>query len=242
MALRTTEHSSSLLDSGNGFRGGCILSNVCLSMALAILGSNIGLAQITPAGQNQPTFTQTGSMSTPRWLHTATRLNDGRVLVVGGYDAEGRTLASAEIYNPSTGSWSNTGGLSYARTDHQAVLLNSGKVLVFGGFDSATEQSLLTAELYDPSTGIWATTGPMTFGRRLFASTKLADGEVLAVGGYLGNQNLASAEKYDPASGTWSQAGNMLTARRGHTATLLNDGRVLVDRTLSLENTCVDAQ
>jgi len=180
------------------------------------------------AGQNQPNFTQTGSMSTPRYYHTATRLNDGRVLVVGGYDAEGRTLASAEIYNPSTGTWSNTGGLHYARTDHQAVLLNSGKVLVFGGFNILTEQCLSTAELYDPSTGVWATTGPMTFGRRLFASTKLADGKVLAVGGYLGNQNLSSAEKYDPASGAWSPAGNMLTPRRNHTATTLNDGKVLV--------------
>jgi hypothetical protein len=180
------------------------------------------------AGQYQPNFTQTGSMSTPRYYHTATRLNDGRVLVVGGYDAEGRTLASAEIYNPSTGTWSNTGGLHYARTDHQAVLLNSGKVLVFGGFNILTEQCLSTAELYDPSTGVWATTGPMTFGRRLFASTKLADGKVLAVGGYLGNQNLSSAEKYDPASGAWSPAGNMLTPRRNHTATTLNDGKVLV--------------
>ena len=180
------------------------------------------------AGQYQPNFTQTGSMSTPRYYHTATRLNDGRVLVVGGYDAEGRTLASAEIYNPSTGTWSNTGGLHYARTDHQAVLLNSGKVLVFGGFNILTEQCLSTAELYDPSTGVWATTGPMTFGRRLFASTKLADGKVLAVGGYLGNQNLASAEKYDPASDTWSSAGNMLTPRRNHTATTLNNGKVMV--------------
>ncbi|NBS79417.1 hypothetical protein EBS57_06315, partial [bacterium] len=101
------------------------------------------------ADSYQSTFTLTGSMSTPRYLHTATRLNDGRVLVVGGYDAGGRALSSAEIYNPSTGTWANTGGLRYARTDHQAVLLSSGKVLVFGGFDSTTEQSLSTAELYD---------------------------------------------------------------------------------------------
>ncbi|NDB95354.1 MAG: DUF5011 domain-containing protein [Verrucomicrobia bacterium] len=180
------------------------------------------------AGQNQPTFSQTGSMSTSRYMHTATRLNDGRVLVVGGYDGSNYPLASAEIYNPSTGTWSNTGGLRFARSDHQAVLLSSGKVLVFGGFDSTTEQSLSTAELYDPSTGIWTSTGSMSSGRRLFAATTLADGKVLAVGGYLGSQNLASAEKYDPASGTWSPAGNMLTPRRNHTATTLNNGKVLV--------------
>jgi Galactose oxidase, central domain len=43
-------------------------------------------------------LTPTVALGTARKGHTATLLKDGRVLVVGGTDANGNALATAELY------------------------------------------------------------------------------------------------------------------------------------------------
>ena len=95
-------------------------------------------------------FSSTGSMVAARSAHTATLLNTGKVLVVGGSDPTGIPLASAELYDPGTGIFSSTGGLTTARAHFAATLLPSGKVLVTGGID-ASGNPLQTAEVYDPA-------------------------------------------------------------------------------------------
>jgi hypothetical protein len=171
-----------------------------------------------------------GAMVSVRFHHTATRLLDGRVLVVGGADGEhgGTALASAELYDPATGSWSATGPLGVARRFHAAVLVSGGKVLVMGGLD-ASGNLLTSAELYDPATGSWSATGAMGVGRAWHSATPLGSGRVLVVGGAGIDQALgASAELYDPETGSWSATGAMATPRRFHSATLLPGGKVLV--------------
>src|SRR2546425_9110196 len=76
--------------------------------------------------------------------HTATRLLDGNVLVAGGFTFQ-RT-ASAEIYDPATGTFSLTGSMAQARASQTATRLLDGKVLVAGG--SGTSAVLASAELY----------------------------------------------------------------------------------------------
>jgi len=173
-------------------------------------------------------WSPTGNMNQARDSHTATLLPDGRVLVVGG-EGQGSSqggLASAEIYDPSMGTWTLTGSLGQAREQHTATLLPGGKVLVAGG-EAPGGAALASAELYDPATGIWSATGTMNQPRNAYAAAQLADGRVLAVGGTDGANILASAELYDPATGTWSTTGSLRQARDFHTATLVN-GRVLV--------------
>jgi len=172
----------------------------------------------------QGVFVPTGSMSVARDSPSATLLPDGRVLVVGGLDAAGTPLASAELYDPRTGTFSPTGSMSVARDYPSATLLPDGRVLVVGGFDAS-------AELYDPRTGTFSPTGSMSVARSSPSTTLFPDGRVLVVGGQGPVSSLASfasAELYDPRTGTFSPTGSMSVARGSPSVTLLSDGRVLV--------------
>jgi hypothetical protein len=170
--------------------------------------------------------------TSPRYSQTATLLNDGRVLVAGGFDyATSTTLATAVLYDASGRVMTPTGSLATARYSHSATLLNdgSGRVLVAGGTDSKGE-ALASAELYDPITGKWSPARNLSFARSGHIATLMPDGKVLAMGGEVNNVVLSSAELYDPGTGTWSGAANLQKGRYVYSATLLNDGtgRVLV--------------
>jgi N-acetylneuraminic acid mutarotase len=189
----------------------------------------------SPIEQSAPTWTATGNMLEARTGDTATLLRDGKVLVVGGGGSgQFGLLATAELYDPVSGSWAATGSMNGVRVLQTATLLEDGKVLVAGGADSIGETSLnalATAELYDPDSGSWTATGNMIEARARHTATLLPDGRVLVVGGSgsgSGSDALATAELYDPDSGSWTATGNMIEARARHTATLLPDGTVLI--------------
>lgn len=198
-----------------------------------VLIAGIGDSGISSELYNPTTgeWTASGALETPRVYHTATLLPDGRVLVVGGADSEygGRVLATAETYDPATGTWAFTSAMSIARRNHTATLLINGKVLITGGTDTVGTP-LNTAELYDPTTGSWSPAGTMAKARTYHSATLLPNNQVLVAGG--GNDfdwdQSASAEVYNPASGTWKTTGSMTTPRRYHSATLLPTGQVLV--------------
>jgi len=182
------------------------------------------------------TFTATGSMAVGRYLHTATLLQNGKVLIVGGVlTSKSDPVASAEIYDPTTGSFTMTGAMATAREQHTATLLADGRVLIVGGTTlppasltsawlatgTVNLQGTATAEIYDPSTGSFSATGSMAEARTFHTATLLPNGTVMIAGG--GNEN-STAEVYDPATGTFSITGGMEIGRSGHTATLLPNG------------------
>nr|WP_257461007.1 kelch repeat-containing protein [Archangium lipolyticum] len=126
------------------------------------------------------TWSATGSMSTPRYYATATLLLDGTVLVAGGRTANAggssAYLATAELYNPASGTWKATGSMPSTNSVHSATLLLDGTVLVAGG--------PVHAAVYDPTLGTWRNTGPMSLARPFPTATLLPGGRVLIAGGY----------------------------------------------------------
>jgi Putative Ig domain/Galactose oxidase, central domain/Kelch motif len=203
-------------------------------IACALRGAlflGIVLVLVHPCAGATGFFEDTGNLTTPRELHTATLLTNGKVLVVAGIvpDESGFPAdpsASAELYDPASGAWTATGNLANARVGHTATLLPNGMVLVAGGRDGSYDATPL-AELYDPTSGTWSATGSLHTARYSHTATLLPNGMVLVAGGY-DKSDLASAELYDPTSGTWSATGDLIAARDSHTATLLPNDMVLV--------------
>ncbi len=177
------------------------------------------------------TFSETGSMSTFRDHHTATLLEDGRVLVVGGGGEGYASSTSADVYDPESGAFTKTGSMEAGRWLHTATLLDDGRVLILGG-RSPQDSVYPSAEIYDPKAGAFGDAGSMREGRQQHTATRLDDGRVLIAGGYWsdGRQGrvLSSAEMYDPASATFAMIGPIGAPREGHVATQLADGRVLI--------------
>jgi N-acetylneuraminic acid mutarotase len=215
----------------------------------ALVGSGAVKLPSLIVNPTRPSPTPTGWVATGRIVspriggHTVTLLDDGTVLVTGGAADDPNhipassfppaltveRLASAELLDPATLTWTATGSLTQPRSNHTATLLPDGRVLVAGGLqDRAGTRAVRGAELYDPATRTWTPTGEMTQPRSQHSATVLLDGRVLVAGGFSEDAYVNSAELYDPATGTWTRTGDMTAARGRHTATVLPDGRVLV--------------
>ncbi|MBZ4421259.1 kelch repeat-containing protein [Myxococcus sp. RHSTA-1-4] len=165
--------------------------------------------------------------------HTATLLQDGRVLVVAG-ERELTTTAGGstvcEIYNPTTNTWSYVASLPQKRLDHTATLLPSGKVLVAGGveYDIQGSPTFVPAVEFDPLANTWTTRASPFVGRTRHQAFLLGSGSVLLVGGRQeGTGTFNVAEQYDPVTSTWS-ATSTTSGRSSAVGAVLADGRVLV--------------
>jgi hypothetical protein len=172
-----------------------------------------------------------GYLTGPRYLHTATLLGNGRVLLVGGACAG--VLSTAEIYSPTSGNWTATGSMKSHRYSHTTVRLDNGRVLVAGGH-GVSNTALGSAEVYDPATGKWTVTGNLVTARGYHSAARLQGGKVLVAGGTNapfpfppGFLALAESELYDPTTGTWTATGSMTSPRVSYTLNRLQNGQVL---------------
>ncbi|MEM7309956.1 MAG: kelch repeat-containing protein [Planctomycetota bacterium] len=191
-------------------------------------------------------FTPGPDMAAPRAVHTATRLQDGRVLIVGGMDEDGICHRTCELFDPDAGTITPAADLSVERASHTATLLLDGRVLVAGGlqdyqnpsassgFDAAMNTAMDTAELYDPATDTWAAAGAaMASTRAGHTATLLDDGTVLVVGGAFGASGgspdfTATVDRFDPATGLFVPEAPLTLAVGYQAASTLGNGDVLV--------------
>jgi len=192
----------------------------------------------------QSGFFQTGSMTTPRFSHTATLLNTGKALLAGGnasykffYRGSQSTCIPvatdhAELFDPAAGTFAPTGSMTAVRANHTSTLLQDGKVLVAGG--DIASQGPGTAEIFDPATAAFTPTGNMISEHSNHAATLLPSGKVLITGGV---SSADISEVFDPALGAFAATGSMSGPRFFHTATLLPNGKVLVVGGIGLMNT-----
>jgi N-acetylneuraminic acid mutarotase len=193
------------------------------------------LATITIAVVSSGAFEPGASLATSRYYHTATKLDDGKILVAGGRSNVTSGWATTELYDSENNNWKPAGTMKTARYLHTATLLKNGKVLVTGGLKEGNVSITLgTVELYDPVADSWQSMNNMKQPRAEHTATLLPDGNVLVVGGgYFGTDN--TAEIYDPSTDSWEFTKTLMenSRTRGHTAVLLKTGKVLVAGGLS---------
>lgn len=169
------------------------------------------------------TWSLAAPMSIPRANHTATVLDSGKVLVVGGNSTNGDTN-TAELYDPETNTWSSAGEVYMPRSVHTATLLYSGKVLVTGGsWQFLPYSAPQDAQLYDPATNTWTAAGAMSTGRTNHLALRLFSGLVMVLGGGYDQVDL-----YDPYNNLWTQGSSLPYGGLAVTMTIMYSGKVLV--------------
>jgi hypothetical protein len=187
------------------------------------------LAALAVTTLRSQTWQYTASMSVERRMLTLTVLEDNTVLAIGGADANSRSLATCEIYDPATASWAMTAPMQTPRVRHTATKLADGRVVVIGGDVSgdAAVRPTPSIEIYDPATRRWSPGGNLLVARMNHTATLLPDGRILVVGGYNGSF-LAECEIYDPATGSVTVTAPLLRGRMDHQSILLANGSVMM--------------
>jgi hypothetical protein len=203
-----TRHTATLLGNGKVLIAG---GSTLVQVSPASLAAG---AELFDPGTG--TFSATGSLNVPRNFHTATLLQNGKVLIAGGLDANNAYIGQAELYDPATGTFMATGNMVDPRHLHTATLLASGKVLIVGGEGANT--FVAPPEIYDTDTGAFTTTGTLVTPQWFPAlAILLPDSTVLVAGGSSifvtadvpGCCDARYAELFDPTTGRFSQTGGL---------------------------------
>jgi N-acetylneuraminic acid mutarotase len=183
---------------------------------------------LVPPSKLSVNVTPGTALQFPRTRHTATRLLNGKILIVGGSRASDDHLAEVELFDPLTGLSTLVAPLHTPRHQHTATLLPDGRVLIVGGY-SLPQQWLSDAEVYDPIADAWTVVPPQHSHGVEHTANLMKDGRVLVVGGCIGSGVCTDrVDIFDYQANVWSEALPLPSDRASHTAQLLNDGRVLV--------------
>ena len=189
----------------------------------------------TDSANNVVEWVQVANMSTARVYHQVVALDDGRFLVAGGQPDRTYTtfLATCEIYNPTTNTWTAAASMPVMRSQAGSAKLLNGDVLVFGGINEpARNPALASSAVYHVATNTWETVGNMPEGLASVGnlwSAVLPNGKVVVSVGFLTDYVAPKTTAiYDPVAKTWAEGADMNVARIDGTITTLADGRVLV--------------
>jgi hypothetical protein len=167
-------------------------------------GSGDDTAELYDPAANRWTATA-NAMSTPRAVGGIAPLPAGRVLLAGGEDLSGNAIASTDIYDPVTNTFTAGPPLNVGRLGFGMVPLPNGDVLVAGGLDRGTVPPPIFAgqtEIYDPSHNRWSLTDNVVQPAFELTMARLGNGQVLATGGVVNifGQATGATEVFTPPS------------------------------------------
>ena len=195
------------------------------------IGSQPGQGSLSPPGR-QPDSpdsrakTNQRNMNDPRQAFGVVKLDDGKVLVIGGIGPYG-SFPLVEEYDPATDTWTTRARMLTSRAFSPAVRMQDGRILVMGG--SGETENLKSAEIYDPATDSWIQARRMIDSRGLHDAILLDDGKVLVTGGMgLSGGALNTAEVYDTEKEDWAEVASLQFHRGSHGSVRLPDGRILI--------------
>ena len=188
-------------------------------------------------------------MNEDRAAHTATLLQDGRVLISGGMRYAGpdnngyrtEVTNSVELWDPEMWAFVPMQPMNEPRAFHQAVLLDDGRVLVIGGsrgfggsgaissFEHALASGMRTTEIFDPVQGNWQQ-GPNLPEKNVGGRAIKDGGGAILLAGGINSQDTAQdvVYRFDPQATYVNQVATMNVPRAFFSMVLLRDNRVLV--------------
>ncbi len=151
----------------------------------------------------------------------------GKLHVIGGRDANKKTLTAHEVFTPATNSWTTAAPLPLAR-DHAGSAVVAGKIHVFGGRTDGAADNVGQHDVYDPRTDTWTQAAPLTVPRSAGASGFI-NGRIIYAGGECkdaaAHTTYDEVEAYDPMTDKWTLIGKMPSGR--HAAASVALGPVL---------------
>lgn len=121
--------------------------------------------------------------------------------------AANTSLASVEMYDPATNTWTERAPLPTPRQAMGADVGADGRIYVVGGAPSYMHPKPMdVVEIYDPDTNTWETGPPLVYPRRSHAVVATPDGKLYAIGGFVapraeGIRDRLLGAKVDPALG-----------------------------------------
>lgn len=153
------------------------------------------------------------TLATARMGHHAARLPDGRILLLGGHGTGFRALATAELWDPVTGSLST---LTMRHTHDMPALAqwDDGRVLLAGGSADLGIPRYAASEIFDPATGTFTSVGNLVRFRSGAGAAVLTGGQVLVAGAWWTHNDAHTyGERFDSTTGGFTATGPLGTRR-----------------------------
>lgn len=188
------------------------------------------------------TWEQKANMPTAR-SGVSVSVVDGKIYAIGGtnlktiqvprgYSSESEELATVEMYDPVTDTWTQKADMPIPKKTMTCVV--NGKIYAIGGWLTTNEKPHLeTVEVYDPATDTWTTAESMNCAR-CSAAIGVVNGEIYAIGGLSSSPiqeqsdlYLSNVEVFNPKTNQWQKGTEMSAPKALHTASVI-DGKIYV--------------
>jgi len=226
VTLTAAPDGASIFSGGAGDCSSCGSNTTCDITMDADKSCAATFAQNPPS--SEAIFQKGPDMNVARMAHNAATLPDGRVAVFGGHGTGFISLSTAEIFSPTTGTFT-TFQMNYPHDTPAFVKLLDGTYLIAGGSSDLGVPSYAESEVFDPTTNTFTPVGKMVRFRAGAGGATMSNGKALiASAWWTHNDAYRYGEVYDPTTRTFS-ATQSFSADRSYAIVLpTSDGKAVV--------------